>query len=65
MASSEEWGSGLPSYRRHGTVAPPAPIVSTPWPEDTPSTQAMTMIPPWALAPWLDTGLPFQRWCAF
>jgi hypothetical protein len=43
MASSEEGGSSLPSSRRHGTGAPPGPIATTPWLEDAPATQVMTV----------------------
>jgi hypothetical protein len=30
------------------------------WPEDAMATQAMMMVPPWVLAPWTETGLPFE-----
>jgi hypothetical protein len=49
-ASSREGGSGLPSSRRLGTGAPSTPITSTTWLEDALATQAMTTVPPWALA---------------
>jgi hypothetical protein len=58
MASSGEGGFDLPSSRRHGMGAPPDPIATTPWLEEAPTTQAMTTIPPRALASWPNTGLP-------
>jgi hypothetical protein len=54
-------GSDLPFSQRHGTRAPPAPLTTTLWLEDVPAIQAMTMVPPWELAPRLDTGLPLKR----
>jgi hypothetical protein len=38
MASSGEGSSGLPAFWRHNTGTPPAPIATTPWPEDTLAT---------------------------
>jgi hypothetical protein len=61
MASSGEASSGLPASRRHGTGAPPAPIATIPWPEDTLCTQTMTMVLPQTLSPRSDTGLPLER----
>jgi hypothetical protein len=61
MTSSGEGDSGLPSSRRHGTGTPPAPMATTPWLEDAQATPAMMTVPPRALAPWLDTGLPFEQ----
>jgi hypothetical protein len=61
-ASSGEGGFGLPSPRRHDMRALPAPLTTTPWLENAPATRAMMMVPPWALAAWLDIGLPFERW---
>jgi hypothetical protein len=55
-ASSGEGGSGLPSPIRHGTGASPSPATTIAWPKDTPTTQAMTMIPPRP-----DTDLSFER----
>jgi hypothetical protein len=46
MASSGEGGSALPSPRRHGMRALPAPVIATPRIENAPATQAMTMVPP-------------------
>jgi hypothetical protein len=59
MTCSREGGSGLPSSKRHDMWPPPTLVMTTPWLEDTPATQAMMMVPPWVLAPWLDTILPF------
>jgi hypothetical protein len=59
-ASSKEGGSSLPSPRRHGTVAPPALVTSTPRLENASDTQAMMTVPPQAAAPQLNTGLPFE-----
>jgi hypothetical protein len=64
MVSSREESFDLPIYRRHGTVAPPAPIATTPWPKDTPASQTMMMVPLQTLTPWSDTGLPPERWHA-
>jgi hypothetical protein len=61
IASSREGGSGLPSPRRHDTAALPAPVTLTPCMENAPTTQAMTMVPPWTAEPRLDTGLPIER----
>jgi hypothetical protein len=46
MVSSGEGGSALPSPRRRGTGALPAPITTTPWMENALATQPMTMVPP-------------------
>jgi hypothetical protein len=51
MASSGEAGSVLPSPRRRGMQAPPAPVTTTPWKENTLATHAMTTVPPWAAVP--------------
>jgi hypothetical protein len=61
MASSGEGVSGLPSSRRHGTETMSAPVVTTPWLEDVLATQAMMIVPPQVLAPWPNTGLPFEQ----
>jgi hypothetical protein len=61
MASSGEGSSNLPISWRHGTGAPPTPITATTWLEDAPTTQTMTMVPPWTLTPRPDTGLPLER----
>jgi hypothetical protein len=45
MASSGEGGTSLPSPRRRGMVAPPAPVATTPWMENALATQAMTTVP--------------------
>jgi hypothetical protein len=62
MASSgeEEGGLGLPSSKRHDMGGLPHPVMTTPWLEDAPATQAMMTVPPRALAPRLDIGLPFE-----
>jgi hypothetical protein len=41
----------------------PAPVTTTPWMENAPAAQAMTMVPPRTMALWLDTGLPFEKRC--
>jgi hypothetical protein len=46
MALSGEGGFGLPSPRRHNVGAPPAPVTTTPWTENAPTTQAMMTVPP-------------------
>jgi hypothetical protein len=63
MVSSREGGSGLPSPRRHGTGALPAPIITTPRMENALATQAMTIVPPRMAAPRPNTSLPFEQWC--
>jgi hypothetical protein len=60
-ASSGERGFGLPSPRRHGMGAPPTPITTTPWMENTPPTQDMTTVPSWMAALWPDTSIPFEK----
>jgi hypothetical protein len=40
--SSGQEGFNHPSPRRHGTGAPPAPITTTPWMENTLASQATT-----------------------
>jgi hypothetical protein len=60
-ASTGEGSSDIPVSWRHGTGASPAPLITTPWLEDAPTTQAMMAIPLWTLAPQPDTGLPFER----
>jgi hypothetical protein len=47
MASDEEEGFDLPSSRRHGVGAPPAPATTISWSENTLTTQAMMLIPLW------------------
>jgi hypothetical protein len=64
-ASSGERSFDLPVSRRHDTGDLPALIATTPWPEDTPTTQAMWMVPPQALTPWSDTNLPLKQRHAF
>jgi hypothetical protein len=46
MASDEEGGLGLHCLRKHSMGASPAPVSTMAWPENTPTTQVMTMIPP-------------------
>jgi hypothetical protein len=65
MASSGEGSSGLPTFWRHNTGTLPAPIATTPWPEDTLATWIMMKVPPRTLAPRLGTGLPPKRWHCF
>jgi hypothetical protein len=52
----EGGGIKLPSPRRHGTGALPAPTTTISWLENVPTTQAMAMIPLWP-----DTEVPFER----
>jgi hypothetical protein len=61
MASSREGGFVLPSPRRHGIGAPPAPITTTPWMENAPATLATTTVPPWTAAARLDTDLRVEQ----
>jgi hypothetical protein len=61
MASSGEGSSGLPTSQRHSTGAPPAPNATTPWTEDTPATQKMTMVSLWMIALWPDIGLYLEQ----
>jgi hypothetical protein len=61
MNSRDEGSSDLPASKRHGTGAPPAPIATTLGLEDASVTQAMTMVPLQALAPWPKTGLPLEQ----
>jgi hypothetical protein len=58
--SSGVGASGLPSPRRHNVGALPAPVITMPWMESAPPSQAMTTVPPRTVAPRLDTGLPFE-----
>jgi hypothetical protein len=60
-ASRREGSFSLPVSQRHGMWALPNPIATTPWLEDAPSTEAMTMVPPRTFAPRPDTDLPFER----
>jgi hypothetical protein len=64
-ASSGEGSSGHPISQAHIIVALPAPIATTPWPEDAPATKTMTHVLPRTLAPRQDTGLPPEQWHAF
>jgi hypothetical protein len=47
MTSDREGELGLSSPRRHGTGALPAPATTMLWLENTLTTQAMMMVPPW------------------
>jgi hypothetical protein len=60
MASSGEGVSGRPYSWRHSTGALAPHVMRTPWLADAPATRAMTMVPPQALALWIDTDLPFE-----
>jgi hypothetical protein len=60
MPSSGEGSSGLPVSRRHETRALPLLVITTPWLEDIPATQAMMTASPWTPAPRPDTGLPLE-----
>jgi hypothetical protein len=44
MASSVGGRSGLPSPRKLNTGAPPAPVTTLLWQEDTPAIQSMMMV---------------------
>jgi hypothetical protein len=46
LASDEEGGLSLHYLRKHSMGASPAPVTTMSWPENTPTTQVMTMIPP-------------------
>jgi hypothetical protein len=52
----EGGGIKLPSPRRHGMGASPAPTTTISWLENALTTQAMAMIPLWP-----DTDIPFER----
>jgi hypothetical protein len=56
-----ERGSDLPSPRRHDVGALPTPTTTISWSENTPTTQAMTTIPPRSAVPRSDTDFPFDR----
>jgi hypothetical protein len=58
--SSREGSSDLPVSQRCITGALPAPITTTPWPEDALATETMTMVPPRALALLPDIGSPLE-----
>jgi hypothetical protein len=60
MASSGEDSSGLSASQRYITRAPPAPITTTPWPEEASTTQTMMTVPPWTLTPRSDIVLPLE-----
>jgi hypothetical protein len=61
MVSTGERGSSLPSFRRYGMGALPAPVTTTSWLENAPVTQAMMTVPQWATTPWPDTSLTFEQ----
>jgi hypothetical protein len=61
MTSSREGGFSLPSLKRRGTGAPPAPIKTTPWMENALATQVTMGIPTQTAAPWLDISLPLKQ----
>jgi hypothetical protein len=63
-ASSGEGGFALSSPKCHGIGALLAPITTTPWMENAPSTQATMTLPPQMAALQPYTGLPFEQWCA-
>jgi hypothetical protein len=64
-ACSGEGCSVLPVSRRHSTGTSPAPIATTPWPKNASTTQTMTTVPPWTLAPRPDIELPPEQWHTF
>jgi hypothetical protein len=62
MASSREGSSSLPDSWRHNMGTLPAPITTTPWPEDALTSLTMRTVPLRTIALWLDVGLsPEQR----
>jgi hypothetical protein len=60
-ASSGGGGSGLPSPKRLGAGALPAPITTLLWQEDTPPILSMTTVQQRALAPRPHTSHSFER----
>jgi hypothetical protein len=62
--SSGVGGSGLPSPRRCDMRPLPATVTTTPRMVNTAATRAMMMVPPWVVAPRLETSLPFEQRCA-
>jgi hypothetical protein len=62
MMSSGDGGFGLPSSRRCGTGALPAPITTKAWMETAPATQALMTVPLWAAVPRSDIDLPIEQW---
>jgi hypothetical protein len=60
MALSGYRGFDLPSPKRHGTVATPAPVTTTPQMENTPITSATMMIPPRMAVPRPEVGVPLE-----
>jgi hypothetical protein len=59
--SSREGGFSLPSLRRCDTGAPPAPVTTTPWMENAPTTQATMTVPPWTAVLRPATSLRFEQ----
>jgi hypothetical protein len=60
MTLDREGRIDLPSTRRCGTGALPAPATTISWMESTSTAQATTTILPWQEMPRLDTNLPFK-----
>jgi hypothetical protein len=54
-ASDRDGGLNVPSPRRHDIGASLTPAITMSWPENTPTTQSMMMIPPRS-----DTDLPYE-----
>jgi hypothetical protein len=42
---------------------PPSPVATTPWMENALATQVRTMVQPWMVVLWPNTGLPFEQCC--
>jgi hypothetical protein len=59
-ASSGEGGSAHSSPRRHDMGALLAPVTTTPWLEDTPTTELVMMVPLRALVSRPDTCHSFE-----
>jgi hypothetical protein len=62
---TEEFHTALDGKEGGGSTSPlqkaPAPATTISWPENTPNTQAMTIIPPQQVVPWPYTDFPFGR----
>jgi hypothetical protein len=65
MTSSRKGSSSNPISRRHSMGTLPAPITTTPWSEDAPTSQTITTIPSWTIISRPDTGLPPEQRHAF
>jgi hypothetical protein len=61
MESSGEGSFDLPSPKKHSAGASLTRATTTPWMENAPATQAMMTVPPWTMAPWPESSLPFEQ----